>query len=85
MDVEGAEAVRKALSFTIENIRRARFDLTPTYRNKFVQEGGDKHETFPPEKGNPLTQQTSHVSRRQFILTAMAAGSKVQQASQTGN
>src|SRR4051794_12503121 len=85
MDVERAEAIRKALSFTIENVRRARFDVTSTYTNEFVQEGGEKRETFLAEKGNPLTQQTSHVSRREFILTAMAAGSKVQQASPTGN
>jgi NitT/TauT family transport system substrate-binding protein len=36
MPREGAEVVRRALAFTLENVRNARFDLTETYTNQFV-------------------------------------------------
>jgi NitT/TauT family transport system substrate-binding protein len=36
MPPEGAEVVRKALAFTLENVRNAHFDLTETYTNQFV-------------------------------------------------
>lgn len=36
MPAEGAEAVRKAIAFTLVNVRNARFDLSQTYSNEFV-------------------------------------------------
>jgi NitT/TauT family transport system substrate-binding protein len=37
MPAEGAEAVRKALAFTLESVRKAQIDLSQTYTNEFVE------------------------------------------------
>jgi NitT/TauT family transport system substrate-binding protein len=41
MPADGAEAVRKALAFSIEKVRQAHFNLEQTYTNQFVQETGN--------------------------------------------
>jgi hypothetical protein len=38
MTAEGAEAVKRMLSLSVESVRRSNFDLSKTYTNEFLPE-----------------------------------------------